>query len=188
VTLQLKHFLLQYADLSDGELEAITAQFKKRHIKKNEFLLRQGEICKDLVFVQQGCLRMYYISEDVEVSVWFNFDCSSAIDLYSFISERPSEYFFQAIEDTQVLSLPKRKLDKLYDAYPKMQQVIRNFWEDAIIHLLDRFTALQKNSAVKRYEDLLAKQEYMQRIPQKYLASFIGVTPTSLSRIRRKFK
>jgi CRP-like cAMP-binding protein len=188
VTLQLKHFLLQYADLSDGELEAITAQFKKRHIKKNEFLLRQGEICKDLVFVQQGCLRMYYISEDVEVSVWFNFDCSSAFDLYSFISERPSEYFLQAIEDTHVLSLPKRKLNKLCDAYPKMQQVIRNFWEDAIIHLLDRFTALQKNSAVKRYEDLLSKREYMQRIPQKYLASFIGVTPTSLSRIRRKFK
>jgi hypothetical protein len=69
-----------------------------------------------------------------------------------------------------------------------MQEMMRNFWEDAIILLLDRFTALQRDSAEQRYLDLLARPEYLQRIPQKYLASFIGVTPTSLSRIRKNIR
>ena len=63
---------------------------------------------------------------------------------------------------------------------------MRNFWEDVILNLVDRFTALQKDSAAKRYLDLLNKPAYLETIPQKYLASFIGVTPTSLSRIRKK--
>ena len=67
-----------------------------------------------------------------------------------------------------------------------MQEMMRNFWEDVILNLIDRFTALQKDSAEKRYRDLLNKPAYLETIPQKYLASFIGVTPTSLSRIRKQ--
>ena len=70
----------------------------------------------------------------------------------------------------------------------EMQKIMRAFWEDVILNLLKRFTALQKDSAEKRYLDLLSQPVYLQRIPQKYLASYIGVTPTSLSRIRRKIK
>ena len=69
-----------------------------------------------------------------------------------------------------------------------MERIMRNFWEDVILNLLKRFTALQKDTAEKRYLDLLKDPKYMQRIPQKYLASYIGVTPTSLSRIRRQLK
>ncbi|MGZ8553446.1 MAG: hypothetical protein ACXWV8_08570 [Chitinophagaceae bacterium] len=64
--------------------------------------------------------------------------------------------------------------------------MMRNFWEDVILNLINRFTALQKDSAEKRYLDLLNKPGYLEMIPQKYLASFIGVTPTSLSRIRKQ--
>lgn len=88
----------------------------------------------------------------------------------------------------EVLALPKSELTGLYDKYPEMQKIMRAFWEDVILHLLRRFTALQKDSAEKRYLDLLNQPMYLQRIPQKYLASYIGVTPTSLSRIRRKIR
>jgi CRP-like cAMP-binding protein len=131
-------------------------------------------------------LRLYYIKEDIEVSVWFAFQQSSAIEVYSFISGNPSNYFLQAIEDSEILYLPKAELNKLYQHYPKMQEMMRNFWEDVILNLIDRFTALQKDSAEKRYLDLLNKPDYLETIPQKYLASFIGVTPTSLSRIRKQ--
>ena len=182
----LKKFISKYVNLSDVELEDIATKFKSKVVKKNNYLLRQGDTCKDLVFVQKGCLRLYYLKDDIEVNVWFAFQQSSAIEIYSFISENPSSYFLQAIEDSEVLYLPKTELDKLYQYQPKMQEMMRNFWEAVLLDLINRFTALQKDSAEKRYLDLLNKPAYLETIPQKYLASFIGVTPTSLSRIRKQ--
>jgi CRP-like cAMP-binding protein len=182
----LKKFITKYVNLSDVELDDIANKFTSKAVKKNNYLLRQGDICKDLVFVQKGCLRLYYVKDDIEVSVWFAFQQSSAIEIYSFISENPSDYFLQAIEDSEVLYLPKTELNKLYQYQPKMQEMMRNFWEDVILNLVNRFTALQKDPAEKRYLDLLNKPSYLATIPQKYLASFIGVTPTSLSRIRKQ--
>lgn len=182
----LKKFITTYISLSDAELEEIAGRFRPKSVKKNDFLLKQGGICKDLVVVHKGCLRLYYLKEDTEVSVWFAFPQSSAIEMYSFISENPSDYFLQAIEDSEVLCLPKTELTQLYQQQPRMQEMMRNFWEDVILNLISRFTALQADPAEKRYLDLLQKPAYLETIPQKYLASFIGVTPTSLSRIRKK--
>lgn len=182
----LKKFISQYVDLSDTELDDIASRFKRKSIKKNSYLFRQGEICKSLVFVQKGCLRLFYLDQGIEISVWFAFEHSSAIDIYSFISEEPSEYFLQAIADTEVFYLPKKELDKLYKKQPKMQEMMRNYWEDVVLNLHRRFTSQQKDSAEKRYIDLLSMPEYLKAIPQKYLASFIGITPTSLSRIRKQ--
>ncbi len=186
MNIDLKTFLNQYADFSKIELESIVSRFKNKSIKKNGYLLYQGDTCKDLVFVRRGCLRLYYLKEDIEISVWFAFPQSSAIEIYSFISERPSNYFLQAIEDTDVFYLPKTELVNLYNHHPKMQEMMRKFWEDVILNLLERFTSLQTDSAEKRYLELLKKPAYLATIPQKYLASFIGVTPTSLSRIRKQ--
>lgn len=183
---ELKDFIAQYAGFSAAELEDISGRFKNKAVKKNNYLLKQGNTCKDLVFVQKGCLRLYYLKEGIEVSVWFALPQSSAIEIYSFISGNPSDYFLQAIEDSEVLYLSKTELNKLYQQYPKMQEMMRNFWEDVILNLINRFTALQKDSAEKRYLELLNKPDYLATIPQKYLASFIGVTPTSLSRIRKR--
>ena len=188
MTAELKAFISQYAKFETSDLDDIVNRFKKRKLKKNDLLLHAGSVCSDVVFVQEGCLRLYYLADGIEVSVWFAFKNSSAIDIYSFISEKPSQYFLQAIEDSEVYYLPKTELNKLYTIYPTMQQMVRNFWEDVILNLLDRFTALQRDPAEKRYLDLLAKPPYIQKIPQKYLASFIGVTPTSLSRIRKNIR
>ena len=182
---ELQQFLNAYVQLPTEELEDIVSKFQSKKIKKNEFVLQQGEVCKDLIFVQNGCLRLYYLQEEIDVSVWFALKHSSAIEMYSFISETPTNYFLQAIEETEILYLPKNVLQQLYATYPKMQELMRKFWEDVILHLLERFTALQRDAAEKRYIDLLDKPELLQTIPQKYLASFIGVTPTSLSRIKK---
>lgn len=183
---ELKSFLSNYVDLSEEELEEVSERFRSKAIGKNQFVFRQGDVCKDLMVVKKGCLRLYYLKDGVETSVWFAFQGSSAVELSSFISGKPSDYFLQAIEDSEVWRLPKAELDALYQSQPKMQEMMRNFWEDVILHLVERFTALQKDSAEKRYLDLLGKPDYLASIPQKHLASFIGVTPSSLSRIRRR--
>lgn len=185
---ELSKFLSQYANFPESALKHIAGKFLQREMQKNDFLLEEGQPCNDFVFVQSGCLRMFYTSEETEVSVWFAFGNSSAIEISSFISGKPSEYSIQAIEDSVVFYLPKSELNKLYQTHPETQTMMRRFWEDAIFQLLKRFTALQKDSAEKRYTDLINSTDYLQKIPQKYLASFIGVTPTSLSRIRRNIK
>ena len=165
----LNKFITKYVTLSDVELENITNKFKSKIVKKNNYLLRKGDTCKDLVFVQKGCLHLYYLKDGVEVSVWFAFQQSSAIEIYSFISENPSDYFLQAIEDSEVLCLSKTELNKLYHYQPKMQEMMRNFWEDVILNLINRFTALQKDSAEKRYLDLINKPAYLETIPKNTL-------------------
>lgn len=182
----LKSFLSRYADFSADELEDISRRFERREVRKNDHLLKQNDICRDIVFVHKGCLRLYYLKDEIEISVWFAFPQSSAIEIYSFISEKPSDYYIQAIEDSEVFYLSKAALNTLYELQPRMQTMMRNFWEDVILNLLTRFTALQTDPAEKRYLDLLRDPKYFEKIPQKYLASFIGVTPTSLSRIRKQ--
>jgi len=182
----LKKFISRFVTVSGEEMEEITGKFKRKRVKKNDYVLRQGDTCKDFVFVDKGCLRLYYVKDGIEVSVWFAFQPSSAIEVYSFISEKPSDYFLQAIEDSEVLFLPKTELKKMYQSHPKMEAMMRNYWEAVLLDLISRFTALETDSAEKRYLDLINNTDYLGNIPQKYLASFIGVTPTSLSRIRKK--
>ena len=111
---ELQQFLNSYVQLPKDELEDIVSKFQTKKIKKNEFVLQQGEVCKDLIFVQNGCLRLYYLQEEIEVSVWFALKHSSAIEMYSFISETPTNYFLQAIEETEILYLPKNVLQQLW--------------------------------------------------------------------------
>lgn len=188
MSLELKKFLAQYVDIPETLMDEVIGRFKTKTIARNDYLLKEGQVCKDFVFVQSGCLRMFYNNEETDVSVWFAFTGSSAIEISSFISGLPTEYSIQAIEPVTILYLPKTELDKLYEAHPTIHQMMRSFWEDVIMNLIQRFTALQKETAEKRYIDLMNNTDYVQKIPQKYLASFLGITPTSLSRIRRNIK
>ena len=181
-------FFEQYGNISEEGIQALKSTLKASKIKRGELLLSYGQICKEIYFVTKGCLRLYYISDGVEITVWFSFEDNSAIELSSFLSGDPTEYFIEAIEDSEYLSLDKSELLKLYASYPEMERIVRSFWEDVILNLLQRFSALQKDSAEARYLNLVKETNYLQRIPQKYLASYIGVTPSSLSRIKRKLK
>lgn len=185
---ELITFIEQYGPLSPEGKEELTAFFKPQKVKKGELLLLKGQVCDKIYFVKKGCVRLYYVADEVEITVWFSFENNSAIELSSFLSAAPSDYYLEAIEDSEVLSIYKSELTGMYSRYPEMEAIMRAFWEDVILNLLKRFTALQKDSAEKRYLDLMDQPRYMQRIPQKYLASYIGVTPSSLSRIRRNLR
>ena len=184
----LNSFIKRFIDIENEELLKITSSFKRRIIKKDEYLLREGEVCNDLIYVKSGCIRMYYMSDKIEVSGWFSLSDSLAMEVQSFISETPTICYLHAIEDSEVFILSKGQLKNLYSTYPKTQELMRKIWEAALVMVIPRFSSLQNDSAEKRYLDLLNNPELFQQIPQKYLASFIGVTPTSLSRIRKKIR
>jgi CRP-like cAMP-binding protein len=184
----LKIFFEQYGKLTEAVMKNLTSKFEQNEVKKNKTLLFQGHVNDKIYFVNKGCLRLYYIVNSIEITVWFSFENNTAIEFSSFLSGAPSDYFIEAIEDSEILSIHKSELTNLCKQHPEMERVIRIFWEDVILNLLKRFTALQKDTAEKRYLDLMSQPTYFQRVPQKYLASYIGVTPTSLSRIRRNVK
>lgn len=184
----LEKFLGQYVHLPVEVRHDVVSRFREKSIEKNGFVLTEGRICNEFVFVKSGCLRLFYETDKTEISVWFAFPGSTAIEISSFISDTPSAYSIQAIEKSTVLYLTKAELTNLCEKHPSMHEMMRRFWEDAVVSLIRRFTALQKETAEKRYTDLLKNTDYINKIPQKYLASFLGVTPTSLSRIRRNVK
>ena len=80
----IKEFIADYVDLSYSEMEDVTGRFRAKSIERHTFLLREGEVCRDLVFVSKGCLRLFYLKNDVEISVWFSFQGSSAIEIKQF--------------------------------------------------------------------------------------------------------
>jgi CRP-like cAMP-binding protein len=184
---QLKRYLQQYAQWPGQALDHFVASFKTKKIKRGQYLLRAGEVCRDFIFLESGCLR-YFLPSEIELTVWIAFPGSLGSEVQSFISEQPSRFFVQAIEPVEVLSLPKSALLAFYQTQPPSQEMIRRIWEEGIVHIIDRMIALQCEPAEKRYLDLIRYPDYLQRIPQKYLASYLGVTPSSLSRLRRKIR
>jgi len=184
---QLKHYLRQYAEWPEGALDEFVASFKTKKLKRGQYLLRAGEVCREFVFLESGCLR-YFVPSETELTVWLAFPGYLGSEVQSFISEQPSRFFVQAIEPVELRSLPKSALLAYYQTMPQSQEMIRRIWEEGIVHIIDRMIALQCEPAEKRYLDLIRDPDYLQRIPQKYLASYLGVTPSSLSRLRRSIR
>ncbi len=178
-------FFGQYGDLEKSDIEDIKSHATRQIIEKGAFLLNEGDICKNFYLVVDGCLRLHYLKEGIDTSVWFSFKNNSSIELYSYISEKPSEYFIESIEKTEVICISKHRIEKLCIENPNIDSLFRLFWQDVVQTLIDRLTSLHKYSAEERYLKLLEDTDYLHRIPQKYLASYIGVTTTSLSRIKR---
>ena len=187
MTPELRAFVEENGRLGPAALADFAGRFQRRTLGRGELLLSSGAVCQELLFVQRGCLRMYHQSPNgPELSVWFALPGYLCSELTSFLSGQPADYAVEAIADSEVLCLPKTVLLELYDVHPALHELMRNLWEYVIVNVIRRFTSLQQDSAEQRYLALLQQPEYLRWIPQKYLASFIGVTPTSLSRIRRK--
>lgn len=187
MTTELRAFFESFGGLPPAALADVLAHFERRRVRRGEVLLHPGEVCRELLFVQSGCLRTYYAGrEGLDISVWFSFPGYLSSELTSLFSGQPSEYAVEALAAGEVLYVSKQKLEELYRAHPALNAVMRRVWEYVLRNVIGRFTSLQHDTAEQRYLALLRQPGYLGQIPQKYLASYIGVTPTSLSRIRRK--
>ena len=187
MTQQLSEFLNAY--LPGQDLTAFLSKFCNLKIKKGKHLLKPGMSCNYLAFIQQGCFRVYYHDiKGKEINTWFSFTETVITDLLGFYTTGKAQFYVEALEDSVLYKITKADLENLYKENPIYPEFSRKFAEEALVMLMQRTMSLHTKSAEERYRELLTIPDFMQKIPLKYLASFLGITDTSLSRIRKNIK
>ncbi len=150
--------------------------------------MQPGEICKTENFIVKGCLRTYSVDQDgAEHIVMFGIEDWWVGDLYSFLMATPAQYYIDALEDTHVLQINKQNLDLLYERVPKFERFFRLIIQNAFIAQQNRINQNLSFTAEQRYLEFVKKYPHFeQRIPQKQVAAYLGMTPVFLSMLRRK--
>lgn len=179
--------LNKYSSITEEQFKTIENIMVRKFVKKRKDLLIEGDICKYLYFVDKGCLRSYTTDKDgIEHVVQLVVEQHWVGDLYSFITQTPGTVNIEAIEDSEVLVLAHHELEKLYDQIPALEKFFRKLFQRAYVALQQRLNATQTISAEERYRELIRlRPEVAQRVPLIYIASYLGITPESLSRIRK---
>lgn len=173
--------------LSDTELQLLDGLSIMKSLRKGEFLIQEGKVCDEIGFIKSGILRSFYInSEGDEITNCITFENEFMSAFSSFITQQPTDENIQALSDTELLSLNRNELDFLYANSPAWQKVGRILTELQYVELEKRMVSFQKQTAKQRYEILLKNHSnYIRYIPLQYLASFLGITPRHLSRLRK---
>lgn len=174
--------------LDSEEIYAIKNVFKERRIKRRQFILQEGDVCKLNTFVVEGCFRMYFVDEKgKEHNIQFAVENWWIGDIGSFHSEEPSKLYIEAIENSIILQIRKQDQLDLFINHPKFNRIFRVFTENALVTYQRRVLQNISSTAEERYLDFLKRYPYFfNRISNVQIASFLGVTPEFLSTIRKK--
>jgi len=178
----------KHISLTVDEKEFFISLLKTKSIKKGEYLLRQGDVCKHESFVIKGCLKSYYEDDNgAEHIVDFLVEEWWADDLYSFFTQTESKSNIKALENTEVLQISKDDLETLYQRISKFERLFRLIFQRAYISQRDQINLMLSTPAEERYLQFLKKKPYAtRRFPQKDIASYLGVTPQFLSILKKK--
>lgn len=177
----------QFTDFSDSELEIIMPYFEAKKFRKKATILDIGKVSNEVFYLVKGCIRLYCLKGGEELSTYFFTENMFAGSYDSFLSQKPSKVAIETLEESEVLVLTYKNLEKLYAIFPRMNELIRKAIEYRFILLHDLFISYLLNSPEERYLTLLNERpELLQRVPQHQIASYLGVTPVSLSRIRNR--
>jgi CRP-like cAMP-binding protein len=177
----------QYISLGEKEKELLANIVRVRKVLNHQYVLQADTVCQFESFVVAGCLRMFFIDNSgVEHTLNFAIENWWTSDLESFLKGTPSHYHIQALEDSIVLQIDKTSLDTLYQQAPIFERYFRILHQNAYIAQSRRILQNISLSGEQRYEAFLNNYpEWHQRIPQKYIASYLGITPVFLSQIRK---
>ncbi len=172
---------------SESEWNYFYSQFEPFACKKNDVLLEEGRICKAMLFVSSGCFRMFHVVYGEERNRDFQTEGQFTGSLFSFIGECPALFNVAALEDGEVMAIQRENLYHLYDNHKIWERFGRLYLEQAFLYKEKREMTLLNEDAAARYHELVkTKPEWIQRIPQKHLASYLNIRPESLSRLRKR--
>jgi CRP-like cAMP-binding protein len=184
----LLRFLAKIPDLDDGERRRLAEELPVREFLKGAVLLRQGDVPVSCYFVLKGCVRQFSLTEDGrETSIEFFTEEEAVLIFGSQTEGKPAEYSLECIEDSVIMVGVLNGLPAMFAKYPKLVSITRTMMERDFAKTQAGFAAFKALSPEARYRSLLEKRpELLARVPQYLLASYLGVTPESLSRIRKR--
>ena len=174
--------------LTEEEQELIKTYLTLKKLRKKQYLLQEEDVCKCVAFVEKGALRLYKVNEDgSEHIVQFALEGQFLTDLYSFLTNEPSIYNIDAIEESELVLITRSASDELRKRSPKYQEFIFQATSEAYIQLERRMTSVISLSLEERYKELTTNYpNIIQRLPQHMIASYMGLTPETLSRVRKR--
>ena len=184
---QLKTYCKSKVPLTDNELNLIDTYFETKNLKKKEFLLQDGKICNFIGFIAEGTIRHFHIKDGIEKTCDISFESAWVTDFQSFTHNTYCIMNLQAMEDTTMLIIQKENLYNLYNECHKYETFGRLMAEEVAHRATEIAMSLSSDKPEERFQNLLKKQpDLFQRVPQKYIANFLGISPESLSRIRSR--
>jgi len=182
----IKHFS-DYIPLDEIEIKELESKLTEKKVKRRQFILQEGDMCRHYTFVVNGCFKMYKVdNKGVEHNLQFATENGWIADIGSFHSGKPSELYIEAVEQSEILQIAKPDLLYLYTHYPKFDRNFRVLIENAFVNIQKRVLQNISSTAEERYLDFLKTYPNLfNRISNVQIASYIGVTPEFLSKIRK---
>ena len=187
-TKSLIDYFNQFLPLTEEEKAFVGEVFNERKIRKRQYILQEGDICKHNTFVVEGCFRMFTVDEKgKEHNLQFAIENWWIGDIGSFHSGEPSRLYIEALENSVILQIKKDDQIKLFVEHPKFNRIFRVFTENALVSYQTRVLQNISSTAEERYLDFLKRYPFFfNRISNVQIASYLGVTPEFLSTIRKK--
>lgn len=172
-------------DIPEAALNEILCSFREIELSKGKSLIKKGQPVRAYYFIVSGGLRIFFKMDEREITAWLAFEDDFFTELQSLKSGKPSRFEIQAIAETVLYTIDARTMQRLYDKFPAWQHFGRLVWEDAFLKVVNGLLSHQTLSAKERYLAMLEQSDLLQKVPLKQLASYLGITESSLSRIRR---
>ncbi len=183
----LKKKIRSFTKVSDSDIEFGLQFFKIRKIKKGELLLKPNQCINEFYFMQKGCISYYTVEEGVTRVMEFFTEGYFFTDLYAFIQDIPSESYLEALEDSITYTISKSDQQKVYDHSHQLERFGRLSMQRTFVINFQRINQLRNLSNQERYLQLLEKRPSLfQRVPQYLIASYLGLTPVGLSKIKKR--
>lgn len=185
---QINKNVTRYYTFSKSDLDTFNSLLKPLSVKKKTLLLQAGEVCNFEAFINNGCIMTYLLNEEgKETVLYFSVENWWVSDMCSFNEQSKSNFYIQALEDSELLILTPQTKEELLFKAPKFERVFRLMIQKNLGVLQNRFHSSVAQSAEKRYEDFLKRYPSIpQRVSQHQIASYLGVSPEFLSKIRSK--
>jgi len=189
MTEQLFRFCSAIYPVSPELRTAIAKLTFLQHLPRHTLLLKEGKVCSHLHFIEKGLARAFHFRDGQEVTSWFMKEDDMIISVHSFYRQQPSHENMELVEDSVVVSLEYKNLQELYRRFPEFNFIGRVLTEHYYALSEERAIALRTHTAQERYESFLnTHPEFFNRVPLKHIASYLGMTPETLSRLRARRK
>ncbi len=189
MTEEIKIYLGTFLPLKNEELDIFIRKFRPLHLKKGDYFIREGKLCAEIGLILKGCLVCVYNKEGMDVIDEFSMENEFISDYPNFLDNKPSDKNVKCLEDTELLVINNRDLNDLYNQSQSFERVGRIIAETLFKSWHQKAKSLMLDDAETRYNNLIKYRPTLpQRVPQYLIASYLGITAESLSRIRKKIK